>query len=62
MADGMSSRARVNGHEDALDHALSSLPREDLAKDRPANAPDAPTHASLLAARESAPTEEGVRA
>jgi hypothetical protein len=47
---------------DLLGEEVVPVLREEFAKNRPANVPDAPTHASLLAAREAAPTEEGVRA
>ncbi len=46
---------------DLLGEEVVPVLREEFAKDRPANVPDAPTHASLLATRKNT-AEEGVRA
>ncbi|MFH8707004.1 5,10-methylene tetrahydromethanopterin reductase, partial [Streptomyces rubrogriseus] len=47
---------------DLLGEEVVPVLREEFAKNRPANVPDAPTHASLLASRKDAPAEEGARA
>ncbi|MGW0302615.1 5,10-methylene tetrahydromethanopterin reductase, partial [Streptomyces anthocyanicus] len=47
---------------DLLGEEVVPVLREEFAKNRPADVPDAPTHASLLASRKGAPTEEGARA
>ncbi|MFD8541640.1 5,10-methylene tetrahydromethanopterin reductase, partial [Streptomyces rubrogriseus] len=45
---------------DLLGEEVVPVLREEFAKNRPANVPDAPTHASLLAAKESERDREEV--